>query len=297
MNLNVLRYVIAVAEEQNFTAAAKRLYVSQPSLSQSIHTLEKQLGTELFDRKASPVALTSAGELYLKWAKQVVRTQHQIERQISDMVGGTRTFLSIGASAERVRYLLPPVMKRFYELRPNCMLKIWDVPSAQLIGLLEKEAVDIILGRPEADTIRYTSHPIGEEQTLLAVPADHPLNLPPSADPFPKIDLRRFKDAHFIALGSEQSLGRALLQYCDTCGFVPNIRLECRLLHNLHNMVAAGVGVGLVSKPFVRQFRDDSHVRYYALSNFSAAQPIAAIYRKDRYLSRDAEVLISLLHT
>lgn len=293
--MNVLKYVIAVAEDRSFTASAKRLYISQPSLSQSIRALEKQLGTELFDRRKTPLALTPAGDAYLKWARQVVQTQQQMEQQIADMSSGARTRLAIGASAERTRNLLPPVIKRFFELRPNCSIKIWDVPTADLTGLMDEEKIHLILGPPASDTVRYTSQLIGEERIVLAVPADDPLNLPPSSVPFPEVDLRRFKDSPFIVLSTQQGLGRLFLQYCDTCGFIPNIRVECRLLHNLYNLVAAGAGVGLVSTTYARRFRDDAHVRYYSLKDFSTTQPLAAVYRNDRYLSKDAEVMISLL--
>lgn len=295
MNLNVLKYIIAVAEEKNFTAAAKRLYISQPSLSQSIHTLEKQLGAELIDRKKSPLAFTPAGELYLKWATQVVNSQQQVEQKITDMTEGKRTVLSIGASAERTRNLIPPVIKQFCELRPNCRVKIRDVPTAQLIGMLENEEIDLLLGPPESDTVRYTSQLIGEERIVLAVPADSELNLPPSSDPYPEVDLRRFKDMPFVTLSSQQNLGRLFVEYCDACGFVPNIRLECRLLQNMFQMIAAGVGAGLVSTILAQRHGANDRVRYYSLAGFSTVQPLAAIYRNDRYLSRDAETMISLL--
>lgn len=294
MNINMLRYFVAVAEERNFTSAARRLFIAQPSLSQSIRTLEKELGTSLIDRKKTPIRLTQAGELYLVWAKQTIRTQQQIEKQICDSIDGARTSLSVGASSERTRHLLIPIMKDFCTRRPNCSIKIYDIPSAQLMGLLENDQIDIMLTQPIPDSLIYTSELICKEQTLLAVPADHPMNLPKSNDPFPKIDLRRFRESGFVALAPEQMLGRAIRQYCEACGFIPNIKLECRLLTNLHSMIAEGVGVGLVSIPFVDRFRDDRRVRYYSL-DFPAEQPVAAVYKKDRYLSKDAEILIYLL--
>ena len=75
MNINHLQYFITIAEEGGFTAAAQKLFITQPSLSQSIHNMEQQLGTELFDRKTSPISLTPAGEIYLCWAKQVIHLQ------------------------------------------------------------------------------------------------------------------------------------------------------------------------------------------------------------------------------
>ncbi len=68
MNLNVLRYIIAVYEEKNMTRAAQKLYVAQPSLSQGIRSLERDLGVELFDRSTNPLN-NLAGEIFISWAK------------------------------------------------------------------------------------------------------------------------------------------------------------------------------------------------------------------------------------
>jgi len=296
VNTNILRYVIAVAEQKSFTAAAKKLYIAQPSLSQSIRTLEKQLGTELFDRSTTPLTLTPAGEIYVRWAEQVLSTQQQIERQITDITEGTDTILRVGASAERTRFLLSPVMKHFFELRPRCVMQIHDVTATQLMRLLDNEEIDLFIGAPQ-DPVRYTSVPICREQILLAVPANFPLDLPSPtpSDPYPEVDLSLFKDAPFVSLHSEQTLGTTLRQYCSACGFIPNIRLECRVLSNLHTMIADGIGVGLVGEPFVRYLHNDSRVHYYSLRGLQASRHIAAVHRIDHYLSHDAQVLIDLL--
>ncbi len=294
MNTNILRYVIAVSEEKSFTAAAKKLYIAQPSLSQSIRTLEKQLGAELFDRSTTPLSLTRAGEIYISWAQQTLRTQSQIERQIADTVEGTDTVLRIGASAERTRFLLSPVMKKFFEIRPRCIVQIHDVTATQLLRLLENEEIDVLIGTPQ-DPVRYTNIPICDEQILLAVPASYELNLPPSTERYPEIDLALFKDTPFVSLPPEQTLGATLRQFCSASGFIPNIRMECRLLSNLHNMIADGIGVSLVGEPFVRYLRNDDRVRYYSPRGLQANRHIAAVYRSDHYLSNDAATLISLL--
>ncbi|MBR5559721.1 MAG: LysR family transcriptional regulator [Oscillospiraceae bacterium] len=298
MNTNILRYVVAVAKEKSFTAAAKKLSVAQPSLSQSIRSLEKQLGAQLFDRSANPLTLTRAGEIYIKWAEQTLRTQLQIERQITDTVEGTDTILRIGASAERTRFLLSPIMKRFYELRPRCIVQIHDVTTSQLVRLLESEEIDLMIGTFEVDQMRYASTPICDEQILLAVPASFDMDLPMPTlnNRYPEVDLTLFKDAPFLSLHSEQTLGTTLRQFCAASGFVPNIRLECHLLSNLHNMIADGIGVGLVGEPYVRYLQnDDNRVRYYSLKGMQATRHISAIYRSDHYLSLDALSLINLL--
>ena len=82
MNLYKLRYVVAVAEEHSITKAAKKLYISQPSLSLSIHAIEDSLGMELFVRGKNSVTLTPAGQAYVDWAKMTLESAKQLEAKL-----------------------------------------------------------------------------------------------------------------------------------------------------------------------------------------------------------------------
>ncbi len=84
MNYNILRYVIMVAEERSFTKAAKKLYISQPSLSQIIKNEEEKLGITLFDRSSYPLTLTDAGKEYVHWARQILAVCENMERRLND---------------------------------------------------------------------------------------------------------------------------------------------------------------------------------------------------------------------
>lgn len=81
MNTNQLKYVVTVADEMSFSRAAQKLYISQPSLSQSIQLLEKELGVLIFSRK--PLKLTYAGEIFIDWAKKVLSSGTQIKQRIA----------------------------------------------------------------------------------------------------------------------------------------------------------------------------------------------------------------------
>ena len=80
MNSLVLKYILTIAEEKNMTRAAERLYISQPSLSQSLKNLEKELGVDLFERSRQGVVLTPAGEHYVEWAKQILFAEAMMKR-------------------------------------------------------------------------------------------------------------------------------------------------------------------------------------------------------------------------
>lgn len=295
MNIDHLQYFITIAEEGGFTAAAQKLFITQPSLSQSIRNMEQQIGTELFNRKTTPITLTPAGEIYLCWAKQVVHMQQQTMSQIQDTIDSQRTTLRIGASAERIRCLISPVIREFHERRPQCHIQFEEAAALQLRDMLVQRKVEIILGPYEQDTFNYTSVPICTERPFLAVPAASPFNIPLRDDPYPEVGLDHFRNSAFVALADNQTLGHYFRQCCAASGFMPDIQLECQILNTMHDMVVAGLGAGLVTEAYVKRFGNTDQVRYYRLRDLPITREIYVVYRNNCYISQDAQLMIDLM--
>lgn len=112
LNLYKLKYVVTVAEEKSITKAAKKLYISQPSLSLSIHAIEDALGVELFVRGKNSVTLTPAGQAYVEWAKVTLESAKQLEAKLNKIKAGSKRQLDIGASYQRSAALLPGIDKQ-----------------------------------------------------------------------------------------------------------------------------------------------------------------------------------------
>ena len=295
MNFNHLRYVITTAEEHNMTAAAKRLFISQPSLSQSIQKLEEELGTLLFDRSKTPLQLTPAGEIFVNWARQTIRMQQQTELRIQDLSDKGRIALTIGASAQRINALITPVIKEFYEIYPNCTIRFKELPASLLHDMLEKEEIDLMLGPNEPDSINYTSVLISDERPLLAVPASFDNNEKYDDATYPIIDLANFKDCDFLALSPDQTFGRYFRNCCSASGFIPKIIMECQMLSTMYGMVAEGLGIGLVTEAFAKRTKRPESVHYYKLSNMASSRQIFAVYNNDVYIPAALLSLIELM--
>lgn len=121
MSFDKLDYVIAVAQEQNLTKAAARLYISQPALTSALNKLESELGVKLFDRKHSPIRLTAAGNLYIQEMNHIRQLQIKMQNQLSSL-SKTRFCLSIGSG--RGHYWLPLLLPTFAKLHPDVQLSI-----------------------------------------------------------------------------------------------------------------------------------------------------------------------------
>ena len=106
MTSQQIEYVLAVAEQRSFSKAAQKLYVTQPSLSQYVMNIEKQLGVQLFDRSTSPIRLTQAGEAFVRSAEQIKVIEDNLMNELSDIAEIKSGSLKIGASTFRASCLL-----------------------------------------------------------------------------------------------------------------------------------------------------------------------------------------------
>ena len=170
MNSLVLKYILTIAEEKNMTRAAERLYISQPSLSQSLKNLEKELGVDLFERSRQGVVLTPAGEHYVEWAKQILFAEAMMKRKIQDISAKNVRQIKFGTTPQRTSYILDFVVNQFQKEYANYKIFLEDRPSTELYELLDRGSLDFIIDNTNNDTLNFRSIPLIRENLLLAVP-------------------------------------------------------------------------------------------------------------------------------
>ena len=130
MELRHLRYFLAVADTVHFRRAAESLHVSQPTLSQQIRQLEKELGTTLFDRIGKGVRLTVAGETFRHYAQRILHVLDEAQVALLELEGLKRGKLYVGAVQTLNTYLIPPIIARFTTLHPGIFLSV-EEPHGQ----------------------------------------------------------------------------------------------------------------------------------------------------------------------
>ena len=292
MNWNTLNYVVEIAKQRSFSKAAQALYVAQPSLSQSIQALERELGTPIFDRSKSPIKLTYAGELFVSWANQALLTREQTFRQISDVTEGAKTRLVVGMGFSRSAFLFPNIIAEFRRLRPNCTL-ILEENSTNL--LLESDDLDLLIDVPHDESLMSESVVVAEERMMLAVPKSFDFIAVEHEGDYPVLRLSDYSKCPFVMLSEGQMLRNVCLSLCSQEGFVPKTALECRSLQTAYSMAEAGIGVTLVPELVVRHADIAQKLRFAVIGETPTVRKIAATYRKDRYLTDDAKVLIELM--
>ncbi len=146
-----LNYIIAIAEGRNLTQAAKRLYISQPTLTLYLNRLENELGVKLFDRSKSPVTLTDAGAYYLEKMKKIYASEQALRSQIHFIANPTQTLL-VGIGQVRGHHWLPLFLPTFCSIHPDINVQIVQETEQQMYEDLQKQKLDVGIGVFPAST-------------------------------------------------------------------------------------------------------------------------------------------------
>ena len=175
MELRQLKYFIAVAETLNFSEAAKKLFITQGTLSQQVKQLEGELGAELFERSSHSVRLTEAGEELLPLARKMMEESEECRMKISDLRHVLSGTLRIGVT-HSFSHLLPEPVKIFMRAHPGVKLKIFYKTASELVDMLLAGAVDFVISfKPSTDYECISWEPIIKSQLSAVMWDEHPL--------------------------------------------------------------------------------------------------------------------------
>lgn len=178
MHLQQLRYFAAVAETRHFTRAAEREHVAQPSLSQSVRALERELGAELFHRARGHITLTDAGEALLPLARRILADTETARREVQEVAQLRRGRVRLGATPSLCASLVPDALRRFHARYPGIELHVHEDGSQDLVRTLAAGELDLALvitplaGQAPALT---TTELLREELVVVSSPDAPPL--------------------------------------------------------------------------------------------------------------------------
>ncbi|HKF78207.1 MAG TPA: LysR substrate-binding domain-containing protein, partial [Candidatus Dormibacteraeota bacterium] len=238
MELHQLRYFCAVVREGTFTRAAKRLYITQPSLSEQIRKLESELGSPLFERLGRSLVLTAAGEAFRPHAERVLLEVEQARLRILEVRGLRRGRLAVGSVASAAARLLPAPLAEFRQHHPGVETILREhhttdeLEDAVLAGELDLAVVQLP-GRRSDLEVRH----LLRESLVVVVPAADRLAGRRS------VALLELAEDPFVAMSAGSDLRMLLEACCHRAGFQPRVVIEARALGSLLGLVLAGAGL------------------------------------------------------
>ncbi len=238
MNLQDLRYLLAVAEHEHFGRAAKACGISQPTLSVQVRKLEELLGVALFERTSKTVVPTAACERLIGHARAAVAEAEAIlavARNLRDPLAGR---FRLGIIPTLAPYLLPLVFAPLREALPALEVEPWEDQTTALLERLRAHELDAALLATEVDGPDLASQPLFAEPFLAALPPEHPLA---GREVVAEADLAR----DILVLADGHCLRGQALAACGHSGALGGA-LRAASLSTLLNMVAAGYGTTLI---------------------------------------------------
>ena len=245
IELTRLKVFLYSAETLSFSEAAKRLHLTQPTISHHIKVLERDLGVVLFERSGSGLHLTEAGRLLLPWAHKLIRQSVEMQEMMASLQEKLVGHLRIACSTTSGKYLLPLLAGRFHQRYPWVKVTILScTPEYVVPRLLEEEANLGVLSREASETGLEIQN-FFEDFITLIVPADHPWASRQSVEP------TDFLEVPFIlrepTAGTRQVMLTELAKHEITLDDL-DIFLELGNAEAIVETVAAGFGVSFVSR-------------------------------------------------
>jgi LysR family hydrogen peroxide-inducible transcriptional activator len=284
MEFHQLRYVCAIADTGNFSRAAERCQIAQPSLSQQVLKLEEELGTKLFDRLGRSIRLTEAGRAFIPRARAILEQMEAARSSAADQNTDLRGSVAVGVIPTVAPYLIPNYAARFAKRYPDAKLRIVEETTSVLVEGLRDLSIDLaILALP----LRHKElelFPIRTEPLFAALSTHHPRASAKS------LALKDLRGESFVMLRDGHCFRDLSIATCTRARITPHIAFESGQFSSLLGMVAAGVGVSLVPEMAI-----DRNVacRYVRLSDPQATRTIVTAVVRGRSFNRVQQAFIS----
>ena len=290
MNNKQLQYAIALSKSLNFSAVAEEFGISQPALSKQISNLEKTLGTELFDRTKTPIAITPAGEYFLSEAQELLYKEEQLYKSMDDFKSGKKGRLTIGVSPFRALYLMPELCKKLREKFPDLVINLQEEASNKLRAKASEGKYDFAIVNLPVDDSALDIIPIEHDTLVLVVP-----KAMTGHNESKELDFKACKDIPFVVVGQNQEMRTLFDKLCAESDFKPKIAMEVVGLATAWSMANAGVGATLLPLQFVRNMETNPNVALFNLKHVTNIRQPVIITKRGQYLSEFAEYAIKLL--
>ncbi|WP_340562015.1 LysR family transcriptional regulator [Streptomyces sp. GSL17-111] len=288
MQLQQLRYFAAVADTRHFTRAAQREHVAQPSLSQQIRALERELGTELFHRARGHVTLTDAGEALLPLARRILADTETARREVQEVALLRRGRVRLGAPPSLCASVVPDVLRVFHDRYPGVELLVHEGGSRDLVAVLAAGELDlalVITPLPGQAPALVTAELLREELVVVSAPAG------PAPTTGKRLHVAELRDRPLVMFRHGYDLRELTLSACRAAGFEPRFSVEGGEMDAVLGFVRAGLGLAVVP----RMVADRSGLRTTPLAPPGLHRTVSVAHRADVSPPRAARELRRIL--
>ena len=250
MNLNQLRYFIAVCENGSVLAAAEKLHISQPSLSASVKQLEEEFGVSLFRRQHKGMVLTESGEEFYKLAEELIKHSEQVQGRMLEL-GKGRNILRLGVPPMIGSVLLPEIYSKFVANNSDVQLQITEAGRLELTRQLDGNRLDMVL-LPHDEPFEKEYKALGVAKFEIVCCA----NRNKSVSKLSSISAKQLVDEDIILFKNSFFQTAKIKNRFEEAGVEPKILMQTDQLSTLLNLTASGRAVGFMFRQLIAENHD-----------------------------------------
>jgi len=286
MNARQANYLLTVKELGSISLAAEKLYVSQPSLSQTIQSIEKKLNVKIFDRTKNPISLTYAGEKVIEAAKDILSANTNLLREIDEINEESKGRFRIGISTHRAMHILPKILPQFMEKYPFVEVEIIEKGSSNMEELILNGKVDfafMIVSKTEHPDLKYNL--LFQEKMVLLTNKNSAFSL--SHSKYEAIDFKEAEKEKFIFLRKGHGVRTIQDQLFQKSKIKPKAVLETESIEVAKRMAVALDALTIYPKSMLDEEEiKTGSIRYFPIKGDEAYQNIYLTYDKSMYLTK-----------
>lgn len=294
MEFNQLESFISVVKHNSFSLAAKELFITQPTVSNNIQNLERELNTTLLDRTSKIIRLTDSGKLFYKYAVELISMRDAAKFSISEHSRKIEGEIEISASSIPEQYILPYIIKDFVNIYPNVTFSVNHKNSKNVVDdiLDGKQNYGIVGAKYYSEALEYID--FYEDELVLGVPNND--NYPWSADEYLDINILFSEKFIFRKRGSgtrrliEQSLANKGIS-SDELNIISFIDSN----EMIKKMIELGLGISFISRIAVKNEVDLNLIKTLRIKDLNLKRSFYFVYNKNRTLSPVVEAFKDFL--
>lgn len=294
MDLRQIENILKIAQEENITRAAEKLYISQPALNQQLLNLEKELGTQLFYRNRNNWKLTEAGEIYVEAGKKLLEIKKDAYSRISDLAQTKREQLTIGVTPGTGGRMLAWVYKKFHRTYPEIRIQVSQSFGRQMQKDIASGVLDIgIMTIGNSWSSKEVTEELRKAEMILVMSKDNPMKNAAFIEPdgTEVIDLKALCDEYFV-LGNRAGINHTILtDIFEQAGFTPKIYSQSGVFQMNMSMVEENLCCSIIEEYHKDELPEG--VISYKLSSHPTLN-VVAVYKQGKYLSRATRNFIDI---
>ncbi len=291
MTITQLYYVLAVAEHQNFTKAAEKCFVTQPTLSMQIQKLEDELDVQIFDRSKKPIELTDVGRKIVTQAKNIVNESYRIQDIVDQQKGFIGGEFKIGIIPTVMPTLLPMFLKTFIKKYPKIKLKIEELTTEEIISRINEGHLDAAIASTPLGNDNIKERVLYFEPFVGYIPNHHRLHKSGKIqiDDLEIDDMLLLEDGHCFRDGVI-NLCKAFKDHADD-----SFQLESGSIETLVKLSDEGLGMTLLPYLHTLNLNEKEKQNLHYFVEPAPAREVSIIYHKSELKMQIIEAIQSVI--